>query len=67
MRTVKPHVSHNTLKIIYYSYFHSIINYGILFGVPLLKVSRSLNCKRGELELWWDIKETNDAENYLCN
>jgi hypothetical protein len=31
MRTVKPHVSHNTLKIIYYSYFHSIMNYGILF------------------------------------
>jgi hypothetical protein len=31
MRTVKPHVSHNTLKIIYYSYFDSIMNYGILF------------------------------------
>jgi hypothetical protein len=31
MRTVKPHVSHNTLKIIYYSYFHSIMNYGTLF------------------------------------
>jgi hypothetical protein len=31
MRTVKPHVSHNTLKIIYYSYFHSIMNYGLLF------------------------------------
>jgi len=28
MRTVKPHVSHNNLKVIYYSYFHSIMNYG---------------------------------------
>jgi hypothetical protein len=31
MRTVKPYVSHNTLKIIYYSYFHSVMNYGLLF------------------------------------
>ena len=31
MRTVKPHVSHNALKVIYYSYFHSIMNYGLLF------------------------------------
>ena len=32
MRTVKPHVSHNTLKVIYCSHFHSIMNYGLLFG-----------------------------------
>jgi len=31
MRTVKPHVSFNTLTIIHYSYFHSIMNYGLLF------------------------------------
>jgi hypothetical protein len=31
MRTVKPHVSHNTLNIIYYSYFHLVMNYGLLF------------------------------------
>jgi hypothetical protein len=31
MRTVEPYVSHNTCKIIYYSYFQSIMNYGILF------------------------------------
>jgi len=24
MRTVKPYVLHNTLKMIYYSYFHSL-------------------------------------------
>jgi len=34
MRTVKFYVSHNTLKIIYYSYSHSIMNYGILFWGP---------------------------------
>ena len=31
MRTVKPFVSQNALKIIYYSYFHSVMNYRLLF------------------------------------
>jgi len=31
MRTVKPYVHHNTLKIIYYSHFHSVITYGLIF------------------------------------
>ena len=31
MRTVKPYVSQHTLKIIYFSYFHSIMNCGLLF------------------------------------
>jgi len=47
MRTGKPHVSFNTLKIIYYSYFHSIMNYGFLFGDLQQKVSKFLNCRRG--------------------
>jgi hypothetical protein len=31
IRTIRPYVSQNTLKIIYYSYFHSVMNYGLLF------------------------------------
>jgi len=31
MRLVKPYVTANTLKMIYYSYFHSIITYGLKF------------------------------------
>jgi hypothetical protein len=31
MRTVKPFVSQNALKMIYYSYVHSVMNYGLLF------------------------------------
>ena len=31
MRTIKPYVAANTLKTIYYSYFHSIMTYGLLF------------------------------------
>ena len=29
--SVKPYVSINTLKMIYYSYFHSVMTYGLLF------------------------------------
>jgi hypothetical protein len=31
MCSLKPHVSINTLKIINYSYFHSVMTYGLLF------------------------------------
>jgi hypothetical protein len=31
MRTVKPFVSQNALKTTYYSDFHSVMNYGLLF------------------------------------
>jgi hypothetical protein len=31
MRSVKPYVTINTLKMIYYSYFHSVMTYGMLF------------------------------------
>ena len=31
VRSVKPYVSHQTLKAIYYAYFHAIISYGIIF------------------------------------
>jgi hypothetical protein len=31
IRAVKPHVSHQTLKAIYYAYFHAIMSYGVIF------------------------------------
>jgi hypothetical protein len=31
MRSVKPYVTINTLKMVYYSYFHSAMTYGLLF------------------------------------
>jgi hypothetical protein len=33
MRAVKPFMSPQILKAIYYSHFHSIISYGVIFGV----------------------------------
>jgi len=35
MRLVKPFVTINTLRVIYYSYFHFVMTYGLLFwGTP---------------------------------
>jgi hypothetical protein len=31
MRSVKPFMSQETLMMVYYAYFHSIMNYGLLF------------------------------------
>jgi hypothetical protein len=31
MRAIKPYVLQNTLKLIYYSHFHSIMTYGLIF------------------------------------
>jgi len=30
MRSVKPFMSQETLKVVYYAYFHSIMNYGLI-------------------------------------
>jgi hypothetical protein len=32
IRTVKPFLSQDSLKMIYYSYFHSIMTYGLILG-----------------------------------
>jgi hypothetical protein len=32
IRTVKPFLSQDSLKMIYYSYFHSILTYGLIWG-----------------------------------
>ena len=38
MRVVKRYVLHSTLKIIYYSYFHSVMTYGLIYGALQQKV-----------------------------
>jgi hypothetical protein len=46
LRCIRPFMSQDTLKSVYYSYFHSIIRYGII----LQTVFMSLDFKRGHLE-----------------
>jgi hypothetical protein len=47
IRTVKPFTSFNVLKTVYFSSFHSVMSYGIIFGVicTLVPISLKYNSK----------------------
>jgi hypothetical protein len=45
--SVRPFVSKESLQMIYYSYFHVVMSYGIIFwGIPLI-VTVYLNYRKG--------------------
>jgi hypothetical protein len=50
MRSVKPYTTTNILKMIYYSYFHSKMTYGLCSRGTPQTVQRSSGCKRRLLE-----------------
>ena len=62
MRSVKPYITTNTLKLIYYSYFQSVNTYGLLFWGNSPD-SRTLGCKRRLSELWWAAEVETHVEN----
>jgi hypothetical protein len=47
IRSLRPFVSYESLKMIYYSYFHSVMSYGIIFwgnshGRNIFKLKKKL-------------------------
>jgi hypothetical protein len=39
LRVVKPFWSQHSLKMVYYSYFHSVMTYGLIFwGIPIIVI-----------------------------
>jgi hypothetical protein len=52
VRAVKPFLSQESLRIVYFSYFHSIMTYGLVFWAILIIAIQFLNCKKELLELW---------------
>jgi len=46
MRSIKPFMSLNTLKTIYYSHFNAIINYGLPFGENSPHSKKYSKCKK---------------------
>jgi len=67
VRSVKPFLTINTLKMIYYSYFHSVMPYGLLFcsGETPQTPYRFLGCQKRSLELWQVVDIENHVENRL--
>jgi hypothetical protein len=57
----------NTVKSIYYVYFHSLIKYGVIFGVTLYKMGRFPLCKRKLSELWLVYNPEHHVEVCLNN
>ena len=68
IRTVKPYLSQDSLKTIYYSYFHSIMTQGIILGKTHTIVILSSDCKKKKLlELLWNLEIETHVENTLRN
>ena len=56
MRVVQPFLSLDSLKLIYFSYFHSILTYGIIFWGNTPSVTLFSECKRKLLGSWWEYE-----------
>jgi hypothetical protein len=56
IRAVKPYVAHNTLKIIYYSHFHSIMTYGLLFWESLTESIRIFKLQKKVIRVMMGYK-----------
>ena len=50
LRCIRPFMSQDALKSVYYSYFHSLITYSIILGVILYTVLLSFDFRRRQLE-----------------
>ena len=64
---IEPFMSQDTLKLVYYSYFHTLVNYEIIFWGILHIVFMSSDYKKGLLELSLGQDLQTLAENYLKN
>jgi hypothetical protein len=47
VRAIKPYKSYKPMRMVYFSYFHSIMTYGLTFWGNSLFASVSSDCKRG--------------------
>jgi len=65
LRCIKQFKSQDALKSIYYSYFHSLITYGIIFGITLHTVFIFFDFRRRQLESLWGQDQGIPVENCL--
>ena len=65
LRLVKPFVTINTLRMIYYSYFHSVMTYGLLFWGNSPDSIKIFRLQRRLLELWQAVEVQIHVENSL--
>ena len=64
---VKPFLAINTLKMIYHSYFHWVMTFGLLFWGNSPDSIQIFGCKKRSLELWQVVDIEIHVENCLLN
>jgi hypothetical protein len=64
VRTVKPFLSQESLRMVYCSYFHSIMTYGLVFWGNSYHSNTVLKLQKREvLESCWELEIESHAEN----
>jgi hypothetical protein len=67
MRSVKPYVSQQMLKAIYYSYFHSIMSYGIIFWGQSANSIRVFRLQKRILRILMGCKNRDSCRKLFIN
>jgi hypothetical protein len=65
LRCIRPFISQDALKSVYYSYFHSLITYGIIFWSNSSYNSHIFRLRRRQLESLWGQDQGIPVENCL--
>jgi len=67
MRSVKPCVTINTLKMMYYSYFHSVMTYGLLFWVNFPDSIKIFRLKMKIIRIMIGFRSRDSCRNFFFN
>jgi len=65
IRNTKAYMSVSSLKVIYYSTFHSVMSYGIIFWGNSSHSHINFSVQKRQLELWKDLGADFHVETYL--
>jgi hypothetical protein len=65
VKVVKPFLSQDTLKIMYYAYFHSVMTYRIIYWEIPHTMVMFLDYKKELLELQWEPEQETHVKNFL--
>jgi hypothetical protein len=65
MRAIKTYMAQGTLRMIYFSYFHSVMTYGLIFWGNSPHSIHTLGYRKGQLELLLTLGVEIHVGNYL--
>jgi hypothetical protein len=66
VRAVKPFLSQESLRMVHFSYFHSIMTYGLVFRGNSYS-NTGFKLRRELFEIWWRLEIESNVENIKEN